>query len=241
MTEIDQHKGERSSAEQLKETFIALISDDLLTPLAAIRAAAELIDKLDGQGAPKQAVRQCVAGILESTTRLTSMVEDLLDISRIEDGSFPVAARPISLQDFLPELLTRLALPLEGRQLDLVLEKRMPLAWADPDLLERVMKNLLTTAIKHSTVGGVVLLKALGIDGKILVSVTDRGPGIAAEHLPSALAKLCRPPAGGLGLCLYITKRAVEALGGQIQVESEPGLGSTFTFSLPCSPLPRKE
>jgi signal transduction histidine kinase len=83
-----------------------------------------------------------------------------------------------------------------------------------------------------------VLVKALGVDGQLVVSVTDRGAGIAAEHLPDALAKRQRPPAGGLGLCLYITKRAVEALGGQIQVQSEPGLGSTFSFSLPGMPRP---
>ena len=226
------------TAERLKEDFIALISDDLLSPLAAIKAAAELIERLGSLGAPTLVVRQCVASILDATARLTAMVEDLLDISRIEDGSFPVAARPIPLADFLPEILTRLAIPLDGRRLELALEKGMPLAWADPDLLERVMKNLLTTAIKHSPLGETVLVKALGASGQILVSVTDHGPGIAAEYLPTALAKRRRPPAGGLGLCLYITKRAVEALGGQIQVQSEPGLGSTFTFSLPSTPTP---
>ncbi len=151
---------ERASqnAEQLKEAFIALVSDDLLTPLAAIRAAAELIDRLGNLGPPTLVVRQCVAAILDSTARLTSIVEDLLDISRIEDGSFPVAARPISLEDFLPDVLTRLAIPLEGRRLELALQKGMPLAWADPGLLERVMRNLLTTAIRHSPVGEVEIL-----------------------------------------------------------------------------------
>jgi len=226
------------NAEQLKEAFIALISDDLLTPLAAIKAAAELIERIGNLGPPTLVVRQCVTSILDSTARLTSMVEDLLDISRIEDGSFPVAARPISLQGFLPELLTRLAIPLDGRRLELALQKDMPLAWADPGLLERVMRNLLTTAIRHSPVGGAVVVKVLGADGHILVAVTDRGAGIAAEHLPTSLTKQRRPPAGGLGLCLYITKRAVEALGGEIQVQSEPGIGSTFSFTLPCNPEP---
>jgi signal transduction histidine kinase len=225
------------TAEQLKEAFIALISDDLLTPLAAIMAGAELIQKLGDLGPQPLVVRQCVTSILDSTTRLTSMVDDLLDISRIEDGSFPVVARPISLEDFLPDILTRLAIPLEGRGLELAFEKGLPLAWADPDLLERVAKNLLAAAVKHSPVGAPILLRAVAAGSQILVSVTDHGAGIAAEHLPKALAKLRRPPAGGLGLCLYITKRAVEALGGEIQVQSEPGLGSTFSFTLPCMPL----
>ncbi len=236
MIDNDQHPNGPPSAEQLKETFIALVSDDLLTPLAAIRAGAELIAKIGVLGPHALVVRQCLATILEATTRLTSMVEDLLDISRIEDGSFPVAARPISLEEFLPELLTRLAIPLEGRQLELAVERGLPLAWADPVLLERVIRNLVTTAIRHSPVGEKVLVTIRVAAGEILASVNDRGAGIAAEHLPGALAKLRRPPAGGLGLCLYITKRAVEALGGQIQVLSEPGLGCTFSFSLPRAP-----
>lgn len=231
----DDRQAQGRTAEQLKEAFIALISDDLLTPLAAIRAAAELISKLQ-LGPAALVVHQCVASILDSSTRLTAMVEDLLDISRLEDGSFPVAARPISLKDFVPEILTRLAIPLEGRRLELAFEKEMPLAWADPRLLERVLKNLLAAAIRHSPAGAAVLLKAVAAEGQILVSVTDRSAGIGAEHLPSALAKVRRPPAGGLGLCLHITKRAVEALGGEIQVQSEPGLGSTFSFSLPRLP-----
>jgi len=224
------------TTRQLKEAFIALISDDLLRPLAAIMAGAELIHRIVDLGPKTLVIRQCVTSILNSTARLTSMVDDLLDISRIEDGSFPVVARPISLEDFLPDILTRLALPLEGRSLELAFEKGLPLAWADPDLLERVAKNLLMAAVKHSPVGSPILLRAVAAGAQVLVSVTDHGAGMAAEHLPRALAKLRRPPAGGLGLCLYITKRAVEALGGQIQVQSEPGLGSTFSFTLPCIP-----
>ena len=232
---------EKPSAEQLKEAFIALISDDLLTPLTSIRAGAELIGRLGDLGPQAPLVHRCVTGILESTTRLTSIVEDLVDISRLEDGSFPVVARPISLADFVPDILTRLAPPLDGRSLELAFERGLPLAWADPDLVERVVKNLVTAAIRHSPASAPVLLRAVADDGQIRVSVTDRGLGIAAEHLPRALDKLRRPPAGGLGLCLYITKRAVEALGGQIQVQSEPGLGSTFSFTLPAvhgAPVP---
>lgn len=235
MENVDGHEPEQTP-EQLKEAFIALVSDDLLTPLAAIMVGAELVQKMVDLGPQTPVVRQCVTSILDSTSRLISMVEDLLDISRIEDGSFPVVARPISLGDFLPDILTRLAIPLEGRGLDLAIEKGLPPAWAAPDLLERVVKNLLVAAVKHSPAGSPILLRAVASGSQILVSVTDRGAGIAAEHLPRALAKLRRPPAGGLGLCLYITKRAVEALGGEIQVQSEPGLGSTFSFTLPRVP-----
>jgi signal transduction histidine kinase len=232
----DDPQTQHRTAEQLKESFIALISDDLLTPLAAIRAAAELIGKLGHLGPSTLVVHQCVSSILDSSTRLTTMVEDLLGISRLEDGSCPVAARPISLEDFVLEILTRLAIPLEGRHLELAFEKGMPLAWADPGLLERVLKNVITSAIRHSPAGAAVLVKAVAAGGKIRVSVTDHGLGIAAEHLPVALSARGGPPAGGSGLCLFVTKCAVEALGGQILVQSEPGLGSTFTFSLPCPP-----
>jgi signal transduction histidine kinase len=238
-TGLREDRGE--TANQLKEAFIALISDDLLTPLTAIRVGVELIQKLDNLGPQTHLAQQCLTSILESTSRLTSMVEDLLDISRIEDGSFPVASRPISLEDFMPDVLTRLAIPLEGRQLELAFQKGMPLAWADPHLLERVIKNLLTAAIKHSPPGAPIMVQAMGAAGEILVSVTDHGAGIGADHLPTALAKLRRPPAGGLGLCLYITKRAVEALGGEIQVQSEPGIGSTFSFTLPRLPDPTRQ
>jgi signal transduction histidine kinase len=222
-----------STALELKEAFIALISDDLLTPLAAIKTGAELMQKLGHLGPQTHLVQQCVTSILQSTTRLTSMVDDLLDISRIEDGSFPIAARPISLRDFLPDLLAHLALPLDGRRLELSLDEGLPLAWADPDLLERVFRNLLTAAIRHSPSGSPIVVQAGAPNGVIRVSVIDRGAGISAEDLPRALDNLRRAPAGGLGLCLYITKRAVEALGGRIEVASELGLGSTFSFTLP--------
>ena len=226
----DELEEEPPTAEQLKETFIALISDDLLTPLAVIKAGAELIQRLgDGNLGPQtHLVQQCVTSILESTTRLTSMVDDLLDISRIEDGSFPIAARPISLQDFLPDLLAHLALPLDGRQLELAFDDELPMAWADPDLLKRVVKNLITSAIKHSPEGSPISLQVVAAGAQIRVSVIDRGPGIAAEDVPTA-----PPAAGAPGLRLHVTERAVEALGGQIQVQSEPGCGSTLSFTLP--------
>ena len=227
------HPESAPTAEQLKEAFIALISDDLLTPLAAIQAGAELIQRLGTLGPQTDLVRQCLASILESASRLTSMVDDLLDISRIEDGSFPVAARPIALAGFLRDLVAHLPLPEGGRRLELSFDEELPLAWADPDLLERVVRNLLTAAIRHSPEGSPISVRASAANAKIHVSVTDQGAGIATEHLPNALEKLRRPPAGGLGLCLYITKRAVEALGGQIAVQSEAGLGSTFSFTLP--------
>ena len=227
------HEVRPETAEQLKEAFIALISDDLLTPLAAIKAGGELIQILGDLGPETQLVQRCVTSILESSSRLTSMVGDLLDISRIEDGCFPAAPRPISLRHFFPDLLVKLALPLGGRQLELAFDEGLPLAWADPVLLERVVKNLLTAAIKHSPEGAPILMQASAAGAQIRVSVADRGAGIAAERLPNTLEKLRRPPAGGLGLCLYITKRTVDALGGKMQVQSEPGRGSTFSFTLP--------
>jgi signal transduction histidine kinase len=222
-----------TTALELKEAFIALISDDLLTPLAAIKAGAELIAKLGHLGPQTHLVQQCVTSILQSTTRLTSMVDDLLDISRIEDGSFPIAPRPISLRDFVPDLLAHLALPLDGRHLELSFADGLPLAWADPNLLERVFRNLLTTAIRHSPHGSPIRLQAVAADGAICVSIVDHGAGISAEDLPRALDNLRRAPAGGLGLCLYITKRAVEALGGQIEVASQRGISCTLSFTLP--------
>jgi two-component system, OmpR family, sensor histidine kinase KdpD len=230
----DDHEKNPATAEQLKEAFIALISDDLLTPLAAIQAGAELMQRLDHLGPQADLVRLCITSILASTGRLTSMVGDLLDISRIDDGSFPVAARPISLADFLPDLVAHLALPLGGRHLELAIDEGLPLAWADPGLLERVIRNLLTAAIRHSPKGAPILVQAIAADGMIRASIIDRGAGISADDLPQALEKLCRSPAGGLGLCLYITKRAVEALGGRIEVASQVGIGSTFSFTLPC-------
>jgi two-component system sensor histidine kinase KdpD len=222
---------EEPSAEQLKEAFVALVSDDLLTPLSAIQAAAELIQRLGDLGPSAGLVEQSVRSILAATGSLTVMVHDLLDISRLEAGSFPVEARPVSLRSFLQSVVTHLGLPLEGR-LELRIPDGLPLAWADPSLVERTLRNLLSAALRHSPPSSPLLLAVTASEAELWIAITDHGDGIAAEDLPGVLGQTRRAPAGGLGLCLYITRRCVEALGGQIVVQSTPGAGSTFSFSL---------
>ena len=221
-------------AEQLKDEFIALVSDDLLTPITAIKASAELIQTFADLGPQAKLARLSLSNILASTGRLTAMVNDLLDISRLDTNSFQVAVRPISLRDFLPAVVSRLEIPPGHQHVDLTLRDGLPLAWADPALLERIVKNLLANAVKHSPPGAAISLQASAESEKISISVIDHGTGIAAQDLPHVFERLCRTPAGGLGLCLYITRRSVEALNGHIRVTSKLGAGSTFTFSLPC-------
>jgi signal transduction histidine kinase len=133
----------------------------------------------------------------------------------------------------------RLKGELAPERLTIEIPADLPPVLVDPDLLERILLNLLTNAMKYSPPESPVTLAASRTGGEVLISVTDRGAGIAAADQPRLFERFYRPQgfrrADSVGLGLYITRMLVEAQGGRIRVESEPGKGSTFSFSLPVA------
>jgi two-component system phosphate regulon sensor histidine kinase PhoR len=223
--------------ESVRRDFVANVSHELKTPITAIRGAVEtLLDEASFDGSS----RQFLQIVFKQSERLNALVEDLLDLSRIEQGGggWELASTPL-----LPVLEnSRLAcesLLAQGRiELRILCPDRLQARINGP-LLEQAIVNLLTNAIKYSEPGGQVVLEAAELDRQISLRVEDSGCGIAKEHIPRLFERFYRVDRarsrslGGTGLGLAIVKHVAQAHGGEVRVTSEPGKGSCFTLLLP--------
>lgn len=222
-----------------REVYILTISHDLRAPLTVIRGHAELINEvLQEQGLDGLLVSS-IEAIYQGSLRMNIMIQDMLDVARQEGGQLSLERQSIHLQHYLENLLRWSATAMDvGRvQVD-VPDVKSPV-FADPNRLERIFINLLSNAFKYSTPGTPVIIRAARTDDYMEISVTDQGYGIASEELPHLFERFYRAnneqKTEGIGLGLYITKMLVEAHGGRIWVDSEVGIGSTFTFTLPVA------
>lgn len=225
--------------EEQREDILRAISHDLRSPLSAILGQAQLLarrlDKPELEGA-----RGSAEAIVVSARRMNAMIQDLVDAARLESGQLRLNREAIELRSFTADLLRRLEPVLETGRVRVEVPEGLPSVYADPDRLERILTNLLSNALKYSPPGTEVTVRAVQRDGEIVVSVSDRGPGIPPEDLPKLFQRYARTAVGearrdGLGLGLYITRKLVEAHGGRIWVDSQVGVGSTFSFSLPIA------
>ena len=219
---------ERSRAE-----LIGLVSHDLRAPLAIIQGRAEILLRHGGD----PAVTRNVRAILKSTRRMDAIIQDLIELPRLASGQMPLKRRAIKLDAFARELVERLLPPGEEERIVVEISPDLPPVSADRYRLERVMTNLLTNALKYSEPGTPVTITARVEGDQVAVSVSDEGQGIAADDLARLFDRYYRAKTGlhieGIGLGLYITKQIVEAHGGRVWIESVPGEGSAFSFSLP--------
>jgi signal transduction histidine kinase len=169
------------------------------------------------------------------------LINDLLDVSAIEAGQLELRYRVVDLAAYLQECHAANAVLAEAKSIELVLdlEPNLPLVTMDPDRINQVVNNLITNAVKFSYPNTVITLRAQAEDNTVAISVQDQGQGIPAKDLGKMFTEFgrasVRPTAGekSTGLGLAIVKRMVEAHGGRIWVESQVGVGSTFTFTLP--------
>jgi signal transduction histidine kinase len=218
-----------------REMYVHTISHDLRIPLTVVLGHAELL----GTTCRDADSGDHVEAILKGAERMQTMLDDLVDAARLEGGEIALAEEPLSLHGFLADLLQRAsALPGASRiRVDLPAE--LPPVSADPPRLERILTNLLTNALKYSPPESAVEVKARAEGGEVVIAVRDRGQGIHPEDLPHLFKRFhrFRQPRKGdsVGLGLYITRSLVEAHGGRIWVESTPGEGSTFFFTLPAA------
>lgn len=224
--------------EEQREDILRAISHDLRSPLAAILGQAQiLLGLLQRPGLERE--RSSADAIAISARRMNAMIQDLVDAARLEAGQLPVHPVPVELYSFISNLLERHAPTMQVERIRVEVPQGLPSVAADPDRLERILINLLSNALKYSPQDTRVTTRARQEDGQIVVSVSDQGPGIPAEDLPKLFQRYARLRGSetrrdGLGLGLYITRKLVEAHGGRIWVESQPGVGSTFSFSLPA-------
>ena len=225
--------------ESMRRDFVANVSHELRTPVTAIRSAAETL--VDGAVNDPPAARSFVGIIDRNAQRLQSLVEDLLDLSRIESRGFRLSFEPIELRPIFSQVvgLFRERASKKKVQIDeQALGADLPRVRADRRALEHVLTNLIDNAVKYCGPGTKVSLAVTASADGVTVSVADDGPGIDERHLPRVFERFYRVDAGrsrevgGTGLGLSIVKHLVEAMGGSVSVESKLGVGTTFSFTL---------
>ncbi len=225
--------------EEQRRDLLRAVSHDLRNPLAGIMGHAELLARRLQKAELEQELGGARA-ILAGARRMNVMIQDLVDSARSEAGELKLMPEVIELPAFVEQLKRQQAEVLETARVVVEPAAGLPPALADPDRLERILVNLLSNALKYSPPASEVTVSFTSDEGFVITSVRDRGRGIAPEDQPRLFQRYYRTEAGrerreGLGLGLYITRVLVEAHGGRIWVESQPGAGSTFSFSLPSA------
>jgi two-component system phosphate regulon sensor histidine kinase PhoR len=223
--------------ETVRRDFISNISHELRTPLASLKALAETLQESALDDPP--AARRFLYRIEAEVDALSLMVQELLELSRIESGKVPLDLKPVSPQDLMTSAIERLQLQAEnsGIEVQLLCPADLPIVLADPPRIEQVVVNLLHNAIKFTPAGGNITLSAESSEDVVLFSIKDTGSGISAEDLPRIFERFYKADrarsGGGTGLGLAISRHLVEAHGGRIWAESLEGQGSTFYFTVP--------
>jgi two-component system, NtrC family, sensor histidine kinase KinB len=226
-----------SEISRLKSEFIAAASHELRTPLTSVQMGIHLL--LEGAAGPVDERQQEILQVCrEDTSRLDRLMRQLLDLSKIESGASPPVREPIRPSVLVREATDSLRLQVESKGLRLEVDAPpdLPSVFADRDQIERVIVNLVTNASRATPSGGSIAVAAAHRGSDMVFSVTDTGAGIPRDYLARVFepfTQVPNAPAGGSGLGLTISRRIVEAHGGRLTAQSEPGRGSTFTFTIP--------
>jgi len=224
--------------DQLKSSLVSTVSHELRTPLTLIQGFSELLltrsdlDSVQSQAALTQ--------IHASSQRLGRLIDDLLSVSRIESGRLSTEVEILDLPQAVSEVISSFSVD-NDHHFTIDVEPGAGRVLADRDKILQVLTNLVSNAVKYSPVGSTVRVEARPAGRHVQVDVTDQGIGMSSEEAAGIFEKFSRSnrpevrKVGGTGLGLYITKNLVELQGGQLWLKSEPGLGSTFTFTLPLA------
>jgi signal transduction histidine kinase len=232
--------GEMEGLERLRRDLVANVSHELKTPISALRAHMENL--LDGVEEPNPAL---LGVMLQQADRLTRLVDQLLDLSRMESGDLALSLEPIHLSRLVDRVVSEVTVARPERARTLTVQNDVPADLpsieADQERIHQVLFNLLDNAFRFTPDGGSVRVRAAVAKGSCEVSVEDTGPGIPEEHLPLVFERFYRvDPSrsrddGGTGIGLAIARSIVDAHGGKIWAESAEGKGSTFRFVLPVA------
>jgi signal transduction histidine kinase len=231
---------ELESASRHKSEFLANMSHELRTPLNAILGFSQVLEKrLFGELNEKQ--REYIEDILSSGHHLLSLINDVLDLSKVEAGQIELEVVPFSLREAVERgvVMVRERASKGGVALAAEVAPEVQVISGDERRIRQILFNLLSNAVKFTPSGGRIGISAARVDGEIQVAVADTGPGIAPEDLGRIFEEFQQTDAGakqheGTGLGLALSKRLVELHGGRIWVESEVGVGSRFVFTLPA-------
>jgi PAS domain S-box-containing protein len=228
-------------AVQARDDMMAVVSHDLGNPLSAIRIGTSLLLRTIPRDDMEAGGWKHLEFIRQSAQQMESLVNDLLDVKRLEAGKVSLQRQEVSVRDVVHQVMDVFQPIADGCSVALVAEcdKALPRVSGDPQRLVQVLSNLVSNAIKFTAVGGRVTVTARQAAGYVIVAVADTGVGISPEHLPHVFDRFWqgggRQGKKGLGLGLAIAKGLVEAHGGRIRVESVPGEGTTFLFTIPAA------
>ena len=229
---------ERKEVERMKNDFVSTVSHELRTPLTSLRGFVELMLKREY---PAEDRRHFLQVIQRESERLTNLVNDVLDLQRIESGRRVFRFEPVSIAEVAHHAAEVFAGAGAGHTIAAEVPPELPLVFADPELVHQVISNLVSNAVKYSPEGGPIRIGARAGAGQVTVWVSDEGIGIPAEQLSKIFSRFYRVNdtaarnVGGTGLGLALVKDIVEAHGGQVWAESAPHKGSTFYFTLKCA------
>ncbi|MBP6965557.1 MAG: GAF domain-containing protein [Armatimonadetes bacterium] len=234
---------ELRNIERMKTAFVSTVSHELRTPLTSIKGfISTLLADVEGYY-DGDTQREFYTIIDTECDRLTRLISDLLNVSRIEAGrALDLNPKEVELYSLVEKVISVQRSYTNKHELKVELEEGIPTIIADEDKVDQILTNLTNNAIKYSPKGGEVTIRGSYADGFVTLSVTDQGMGIPKEHIAKVFDRFHRidnrdtRQVGGTGIGLYLVKHLVEAHGGKIWIESEVGQGSSFIFTLPLKP-----
>ena len=223
---------------RLKSEFVSLVSHEFRTALVGISGFSEMIR--DEEVSVEEA-KSYAADINKDAERLNRMINDMLDLDRIEAGRLELHPQPVDINSLLGDAIDRARASSERHTIISNFDGRRPIVQADPDRIAQVVANLLSNAVKYSPEGGEIVVSSVAQDGHVDVAVRDHGIGIAPEFIQRLFSRYERYEKTnnkilGTGLGLAIARQIIEMHGGKIWVESRPAQGSDFHFTLPLGP-----
>ncbi len=234
---------QQREVDRMKSEFISLVSHELRTPLTSIKGYVDLL--LDGDaGEVTEEQQEYLEIVKNNSDRLVSLINDLLDVSHIESGKLELQRTSINLARLVAGVTASLRPQIETKHqnLSIDIEQTLPAIWGDADRITQILVNLLSNAYKYTLPGGTISLRAFKVEpDRVRVDVQDTGIGLSPDEQAHLFTKFYRAknPAtqevGGTGLGLTITRSLVELHDGEITVTSKPGVGSTFSFTLPIT------
>jgi two-component system sensor histidine kinase KdpD len=227
-------------SERLRNSLLAALSHDLRTPLASLVGLGEWLQLAKPELTGEQ--RDTARAIAEQARRLNALVNNLLDMARIQSGEVKLRREWQSVEEVVGSALKAAQPAIAGLQVDVALPRDLPLVEFDAALIERVLYNLLENAGKYTPEGTAIRVAAETSKGDLVVTVSDTGPGVPPGQRESIFEKFTRgareSATPGVGLGLTISRAIVEAHGGKIWAEENPGGGARFSFTLPLGTPP---
>lgn len=224
-------------ADELKSTFISVITHELKTPVALIKGYVSTLRREDATW-DRMIIADSLEVIEEEADRLTELIDNMLDASRLQMGALAMNFTDVNMATLAQRIADRFLSQSDIHQIEVEFPNDFPVILGDDHRLAQVLSNLIANSIKYSPKGGTIRVKGSVRSEQVIVCVSDQGPGIASEDLPHVFDRFYRATEAsrttkGAGLGLYLARAVVEAHGGRIWVDPSPNSGARICFSLP--------